>query len=133
MRRDIANIIAIAVVSGIAVVALSGYWALLRAHLRVTYEAMRKDVLLEGQTGLARLNTKLLGWKTIILAWIAGLVQAASLLLQSDLSPFKDLPWSMVFEEKVANWITFAIAAIIPLTHAMGMAKAATTPPASND
>lgn len=132
MRSTLDHVIILLVGMAIVYIALTAYWRVVRAHLYGAFDDLNKGVLLDGQRGLAWLNTKLLGWKTILLAWIAALVQAGSALLTSDLSPFKDLPWSMVFEEKVANWVTFGIAALIPITHAMGMAKAAATPPADD-
>ena len=89
-----------------------------------------KDAIVADTSGWkAWIGAKLIGWKTIVLAWLAGLVQAISAFLASDLSPWQNMPWEKVLDEKVANWITFAIAMLIPLTHAAGMKVAAQQTP----
>lgn len=113
----------------VLVVAIGYVWYVL-GHLAKANEIVDKQALVDDAQGWwAKLNAKLFGWKTIILGWIAAGTQAVSFLLTQDFSPFKDLPWTMVFEQRVANWITFACAALIPITHALGLKAAAQIPP----
>lgn len=116
-----------------ALVAVIGYFYVnvVRQQLRVAGTAMDKpSVVAQAQGFLATLDAHLINWKTVILAWIAGLVQAVQLIPTEALSSWQGLPWAQVVDAKVANWITIGCALLIPILHSRGVAKAALTPPA---
>lgn len=122
-------VIIVMILAVLGVVAAVVYARTILTHMTVTAQAIDKPALLDGLTGLTWLNTKLLGWKTVILGWIAAATQAVAFFLSSDLSPWKDLPWTLVFEQRIANYITFACAMLVPLTHTMGLSRAARAAP----
>ena len=77
----------------------------------------------------AKFTALLSGWKTIILAVVAGLPQFVQLLSPEMLQSLQGLPWGEIFDPKVANAISFACAALIPITHVIGLNQAAKTTP----
>lgn len=119
-------------VGGAAVIAVLGYFyvGVVRQPLKVASEAMGKPALVANAQGFfASLDAKLTNWKTVILAWIAGLSQVFSFLTTDVIQGWQQLPWANVFDAKVANWITIACALLIPVVHAQGIKKAALAPP----
>ena len=107
-----------------------GYATVVRRHLDVVATALDKPAMVDEAEGFwARLNARLLGWKTIILAAVAAVTQAVPAFLDAYLPTIKDAPWAQVVDGKVASWISFGCVLLIPLTHAIGLSKAAVTPP----
>lgn len=94
-------------------------------------EAIGKDAQLEATSGIQWIWTKIMGWKTIILGWLASLAGAFTLIPADTINAIGNAPWATVVEQKWAGIITIACTLLIPLTHALGMKKAAETPPAS--
>ena len=114
----------------VAVTAGFFYVRYVSGHVTTATDAIGKANLVAAATTFwGKINAKLLGWKTIILAWIAGVVQLVAQLGPDVVSGWKDLPWAQVFDAKVANWITIVCAILIPLTHSLGMKQAALAPP----
>lgn len=126
---------AIITVFVVILVAIAGYFYVcaISGKLSIANAAINKDALVANAQGIvAKIGAHLSGWKTVILAWIAGavqLLQALPGMLSDDLlHQWQQLPWANVVDAKVANWITIGCALLIPIIHAQGVAHAATTP-----
>lgn len=120
------------VILGLLVAATAGFFYVryVSGHLAIATDAIGKVNIVASADGLwAKIQAKLIGWKTIILAWIAGTVQLVAQLGPDVVSGWKDLPWAQVFDAKIANWITIGCAILIPLTHSLGLKQAALAPP----
>lgn len=105
------------------------YSLVLRPQLVEAFQYLGKADILASKTGWAWLWAKLDGWKTTILALISGLAQATQFMSPDLLQDMQGLPWGSIFEPKAANLITVVCAFLIPVTHALGLAKAAKTEP----
>ena len=108
----------------------------INSKMAETAKVMGKAAEVAAAKGIAKVWALVEGWKTTILAVIAFIVHLpgliASLLgyLDEDLlRAWQSLPWTNVVDAKIANWITLAIAVLIPLTHSIGVNKAAKTVP----
>ena len=126
----------IVAILAVAVLAVAGYFyvAAISGKLAIANAAINQPALVANAQGIVQLiGAKLSGWKTVILAWIAGFVQLLqalpSMLSDDMLHQWQQLPWASVIDAKVANWITIGCALLIPVIHAQGVAHAATTPP----
>lgn len=96
-------------------------------------QAVGKTDVVRGATSLwGKISAAVDGWKTHILALVAGLAQAWHHITADVIQGWGSLPWSTVVDAKIANWITFVCLALVPITHSMGIAKAAQTPPADS-
>ncbi len=105
----------------VVIVALIVYVMYVTKHLTIANATIDKAGIVADTSGWwAWLQAKLIGWKTIVLGWVAMATQAVAFLLTQDFSPYKDLPWTLVFEQRIANYVTFVCAALIPITHALG-------------
>lgn len=119
-------------IMAVIIVALIGfiYCSLIQQKIHLANTLIDKPALVANAQGIfAWIDAKLHGWKTVILAAIAGLAQVLGSLPADVTAGWKELPWASVVDAKLANWITIACALLIPLTHAYGLAKAAVTPP----
>jgi|WetSurMetagenome_2_1015567.scaffolds.fasta_scaffold01778_2 hypothetical protein len=113
-----------------------GYALFIRSKMAAAAASTGKSDVVAASTGFAKFWAILEGWKSSVLAWIAAAAQAIAFVphllgyVNEDLlKQWQALPWITVFDAKVANFVTFACAMLIPITHAAGLAKAAATPP----
>ena len=120
----------------IIAVAAVGYALFIRSKMAAAAASVGKADVVAASTGFAKFWAILDGWKSSVLAWIAAAAQAIAFIphllsyVNEDLlKQWQSLPWTTVFDAKIANMITFACALIIPVTHAAGLAKAAATVP----
>ncbi len=112
------------------------YFKVIKSKMAETAIVLGKADIVAASSGFGKVWARLLGWKTNILAWIAvavnGLAALPHLVGYIDaglLQEWQSLPWATIFDAKVAAYISFGIAAIIPLTHSFGLNQAAKTPP----
>lgn len=98
-----------------------------------TARVLGKPRALAASSGFAWLQLWVSGWKTHILALIAGLSQAIALapqMMNADLiREWQALPWAQAFDASTANKISLVCAVLIPITHSIGLLNAAKTPP----
>ena len=118
------------------------YFRFIGAKMAETAKVTRKAATVAAATGASKFWALLEGWKTHILAWttaaIAFLLQLSCIIgavlgyLDEDLlRAWQAAPWSSIVDAKIANWLTLGLALIIPITHSIGVNKAAKTVPAT--
>ena len=118
-------------IGAVVLLAIVGYYvAGVVSNIRTANVAVGQDNVIANAKGvLANIDARLSGWKTVILAWVAGLAQVYNLVSESAVQAWGALPWAQVVDAKVANWITFLCAAAIPIVHAHGLKNAAQATP----
>ena len=100
-------------------------------HMHITAQAMGKPQELAAASGLQKVRVLFYGWKTHLLV---GLATVPHLMLYIDgglLANIGYLPWANILDQRTADAITFICLALIPLTHAIGLAACATATPQS--
>lgn len=116
------------------------YFHFINAKMAETAKVTGKAATVASATGLSRYWALIEGWKTHILAWAAAvvalLVQLPSIIgavlgyLDEDaLRAWQAAPWANIVDAKVASWLTLGLALVIPITHSIGVNKAAKTVP----
>jgi hypothetical protein len=105
------------------------YSIIIKPQMTETAQVLGKDAQLAQSSGLVWFWTLIDGWKTHILAVIAIIPQVLQLMDPGLIAEWQQLPWGTLFDPKVANAVTALCAFLIPITHTMGLLKAAKTPP----
>lgn len=116
--------------------ALFFYAKFIRAKMASTAQVTGKAETVAASAGFTKLWAMIEGWKTIVLAAVGGAVNllaaVPNLLAYLDpelLKAWQALPWASVFDAHTAGMVNFALAFLIPVTHAIGLYRAAKTPP----
>jgi hypothetical protein len=115
---------------GLVIFAVTGFFLFyVRPKMAAIHVITGKQDELIHCTGCRWLAIKFDGWKTHILALIAGMAQLVNYIDETAVTSLGTVPWGNVFDTHVANLITTVCLFLIPVTHMYGLAKAARTEP----
>jgi hypothetical protein len=111
-------------------VAIAIYVFIVRPKSAETNLVLGKVEHIAEQTGWFKwFSARIAGWKTPILALMAGFPQLFQLIDPATLLDLQNAPWGVIFSPKVAGAISLACMLFIPITNAFGMNTAAKTVP----
>lgn len=105
------------------------YATIVKPKLAEASQILGKAQKLTVLGGLPWILAKVNGWKTPILAVVAGAAQMAQLIDADMLHEWQQLPWGSIFDARTANEISVACAFLIPITHSLGILSSAKTTP----
>lgn len=122
------------IIASLVIAAMGGFgvyaWYVSRTVIQANAIMDKPSIVSNAETLWQKIDAKLLGWKTIVLTWLAGVFGIFSQIPADTINTWTALPWANVVDQKIAAFIAIGLTFFASFTHAIGLKQAAQSNPA---